>query len=78
MKLLMLLGGLIGFSTGLVFTWANESQWPSMLWRSCLAAYVAGMLLKWWGKIWVQSLAEVTYQKQHAARTAPVNQTTHK
>jgi hypothetical protein len=56
MKYLILIGGFIGFSIGLLFGWAFESPYPSMLWKSCMAAYVAGWLMKWWGGMWAKSL----------------------
>lgn len=56
MKFLILIGGVIGFSIGLLFGWAFESSYPSVLWKSCMAAYVAGWLMKWWGGMWAKSL----------------------
>ena len=56
MKFLILIGGIIGFSIGLLFGWAFESPYPSVLWKSCMAAYAAGWLMKWWGGMWAKSL----------------------
>ena len=58
MKLLMILGGLIGLIIGIVFGIVQESRWPSILWRASIAAYIAGMLMRWWGRVWVKSLHE--------------------
>ncbi len=56
MKALLLIGGLLGFGIGLVFSWAQESAWPSCLWHACLAAYLASQLLRWWGRAWRRNL----------------------
>jgi hypothetical protein len=58
MKKLMMLGGLLGFSTGLVFGLACGSSWPSVIWRASVAALGAGWLIRWWGRVWVRSLRE--------------------
>lgn len=58
MKLLLLIGGLLGFGIGLVVSWIQESSWPACLWHACLAAYLAGLLMRWWGRAWHRSLAE--------------------
>ena len=59
MKLMMMLGGLLGFGIGLTFGLAQESAWPAVIWRSSAAALCAGLLLRWWGKLWIKSLHEV-------------------
>lgn len=56
MKFLILIGGIVGFGIGILFGWAFESSYPSVLWKSCMAAYISGWLMKWWGNMWVKSL----------------------
>jgi hypothetical protein len=58
MKKLMMLGGLLGFSTGLVIGLACGASWPSVMWRASVAALGAGWLVRWWGGVWVRSLRE--------------------
>ena len=58
MKLLLLIGGLLGFGIGFLFSWVQDSSWPCCLWHACLAAYVASLLMRWWGRAWRKSLAE--------------------
>jgi hypothetical protein len=70
MKKLMMLGGLLGFSTGLGFGLANGSSWPSVIWRASVAALCAGWLIRWWGGVWVRSLSE-SYADNLAAAPAP-------
>ena len=68
MKLIMVLGGAIGFSIGLGFSWAQGSAWPSVLWRAALAALVAGILLRWWGRLWIKCLQDSHRERQAAAK----------
>ena len=70
MKLLMILGGCIGFGIGVSFGIASESGWPSTLWRAALTAYLAGLLMRWWGSLWMKSLKQVLLEKQAAALKA--------
>lgn len=68
MKLLMIIGGLIGFLIGISMGWARQNDWSSMLWRAALAAYLCGLLFRWWGGIWLRSLREVGEQRLATAR----------
>jgi hypothetical protein len=36
--------------------WPGNCPWPTVLWRACVAALVAGMLARWWGRIWLTGL----------------------
>lgn len=74
MKLLMILGGCIGFGIGVAFGLASESGWPSTLWRAALTAYLAGLLMRWWGSLWMSSLKQVLLEKQAAAQKAEEQQ----
>jgi len=67
----MILGGVLGFAMGLLFSWAQQGTWPASLWHACLAAYLAGMLMRWWGNAWRKSLAASLNERQTF-----VNQTT--
>lgn len=64
MKALLLIGGLLGFGIGLIFSWAQEGAWPSCLWHACLAAYLGGQLLRWWGRAWRRNLEMVLSDNQ--------------
>jgi hypothetical protein len=79
MKSLLLIGGLLGFGIGFAFSWMEENGWPSMLWHSCLSAYVTGLLFRWWGRAWVRGLdSAISERRMHGAtaRFAPANKTT--
>ncbi|HTD65788.1 MAG TPA: hypothetical protein VK846_04560 [Candidatus Limnocylindria bacterium] len=69
MKSLMILGGLIGLSIGLLFGLADSGQWPAALWRACAAALIGGVMLRWWGRVWVRSLRDAA-EKRLAAPPA--------
>lgn len=66
MKLLLLIGGLLGFSIGLLFSWAEEGSGGLCLFHACLAAYITASLLRWWGIAWRKSLAEALHERQSA------------
>jgi hypothetical protein len=71
MKLLLLFGGLLGFSIGWLFSWAEESPGATCLWHACLAAYLAAVLMRWWGQSWRKSLVEALQERQ--SKTEPLN-----
>jgi hypothetical protein len=56
MKLLMIWGGLIGFGIGILAGLAQGCAWPELFWRASVAALVAGVVLRWWGRVWLRSL----------------------
>lgn len=77
MKKLMILGGLLGFLIGLVFGLVQGSSWPSIVWKASVATLLAGLLVRWWGRIWVRSLHESYEARLHPpsvpAAAAPKN-----
>jgi hypothetical protein len=64
MKLLLVMGGMLGFGIGLLFSWAEQSSGPSCLWHGCLAAYLTAILMRWWGGAWRKSLMESMRERQ--------------
>jgi hypothetical protein len=67
MKKLMITGGMAGFAIGISAGMAQNSSWSSILVRASVAAVVGGFLLRWWGQVWFNGLAEVHQQKLAAA-----------
>jgi hypothetical protein len=67
MKLLLVIGGMLGFGIGLLLSWAEQSSGPSTIWHACLAAYVTALLMRWWGRTWRQGLADALREKQASA-----------
>ena len=47
-------------------------MWPSSLWRACLTAYAAAVLMKWWGNAWRKSL-EASIREREALPEPPIN-----
>ncbi len=68
MKSLMILGACLGFGIGVSVGLLQQSDWPSILWRSAVAAYGAGWLMRWWGGVWLQGLKEVGEERLAAAQ----------
>lgn len=66
MKLLVLIGGIVGFAVGLVSGVLAGCSWPTTIWHACLATCVAALLVRWWGRIWIQSLKQ-SYREHIAA-----------
>jgi hypothetical protein len=65
MRLMMILGGLFGFIIGVAFSTLQECTWPSIIWRASLTAYLAGILMRWWGRLWIKCLKQA-YQERLA------------
>jgi len=69
MKSLMLIGALSGSFIGAAFSLNREDSWPTIIWHACAAAYLGGLLLRWWGHAWRKSLAQSIEERKHAAST---------
>lgn len=63
MKILMILGGLLGFLIGASFGLAQTSAWPDALWRASVTALAGGLLLRWWGRMWIQCFVQAQQEK---------------
>ena len=69
MKLMMILGGLIGFVVSLgAGLLQEEVSWPALLGRACVAALLSGWLLRWWSHQWLRSLNEANRLRWLKAR----------
>jgi uncharacterized membrane protein YjjB (DUF3815 family) len=67
MKAFIILGAIIGFLTGAGFGLANNSPWPNALWHACAAALAAGILTRWWSRVWIHSLQDSRDQQRRQA-----------
>ncbi|MSU62202.1 MAG: hypothetical protein EXS31_07380 [Pedosphaera sp.] len=70
MKTLMLAGSLLGFAIGFGFSSVQNASSPQALWRGCLAACGATILMRWWGRLWLKSLREAYLQRQASEEAA--------
>lgn len=75
MKILMLLGGMVGFLAGLGFGLAQTSAWPDAFWRASVTALAGGLLLRWWGRMWIRCLVQAQEEKLAAAAAAAATTT---
>ena len=76
MKKLMIMGGLIGFLIGIVFSSASLGLTsPTVLFRASVAAAVGGLLLRWWGRLWIRCIGQVQAERLalETAQIAPAN-----
>lgn len=64
MKKLMILGGLVGFAIGSGLGVAvRGASSPSTILRAALAAAAGGLLMRWWGTVWVNSVREASLER---------------
>ena len=76
MKLLTILGALIGFSVGVSIGVARGNEWSGIFWRATLSAVASGLLLRWWGNLWIQCLAASNRDRaEQAAKAATATPT---
>ncbi len=68
MKLMMILGGLLGFTVSLAFGLTREGSWPAMLARACFSALILGWISRWWSHLWLRSLQESNRHRREQAR----------
>jgi hypothetical protein len=73
MKLLLIIGGILGFGIGLLFSWAEQSSGATCIWHACLAAYLTAVLMRWWGAAWRKGLAESLRERQNAGAFNPAS-----
>lgn len=58
MKKMMMMGGLMGFSIGVVLGLVKGVTWPELFLRACVATLLSGLLVRWWARLWITSLKE--------------------
>ncbi|MGB1054940.1 MAG: hypothetical protein ACPG4V_14225 [Limisphaerales bacterium] len=68
MKHLMILGGMIGFMGSGILSWMAREEAMWLLIKACLATCIGGLMLRWWGQLWLSSL-KVAVQEEMAQQT---------
>ncbi|HUI06951.1 MAG TPA: hypothetical protein VL486_08075 [Verrucomicrobiae bacterium] len=58
MKKLLLVGGLLGFGIGIGFGLIQGESLPTALLQASVALYAGALLMRWWGRAWIQALEE--------------------
>ena len=56
MKNLMILGGMIGFVGSGILGWMAREETLWILVKASLATCAGGLMLRWWGQLWLSSL----------------------
>ena len=69
MKPLMILGSLVGFMIGSGCSLAGNCPWPIVLWRACVVTLLAGVLARWWGRIWLEGLQSAIENRRRPRST---------
>lgn len=68
MRLVVVLAGAFGFITVLLGSLAWNKPIETSLVNGALSAFVAGILLRWWMKLWISSLEQMSREDEMAAR----------
>jgi hypothetical protein len=71
MKSFMILGAIVGFLIGAGFSLLQNCPWSTALWRACIGALAAGILVRWWSLIWLQGLQAAVEHRRHARPSTP-------
>ena len=67
MKKLMMLGAVVGFTSGALFSLSQGAAWPDVLWRASIVCFASSYLFRWWGRVWLRSLREAQMERLAAA-----------
>jgi hypothetical protein len=63
MRKLMISGALMGFVSGLAFGLVRANSWPVILGRASAASFCAGLLMRWWGRVWLSSFQQSQFER---------------
>lgn len=63
---MLMLGGFIGFGTGVILGVVQSGSWQDLIWKSAIAAYLGGLLMRWWGNLWVKCIKDSETLKRNA------------
>jgi hypothetical protein len=66
MKKLMVLGALVGFSSGLAIGFLQKSPWSEVFWRASILCFLSSFLFRWWGRVWLCSLRQAHDERLRA------------
>ena len=64
MKMMLLVGAMLGFGIGLGFGLVHEKSLPSALVHACVALYIGAMLMRWWGRKWIQAIKDSQQERK--------------
>jgi hypothetical protein len=52
----MISGALMGFVSGVAFGLARANSWPLIVGRASVVSFCSGLLMRWWGRVWLKNL----------------------
>ncbi len=67
MRLVVVMAGAFGFLTVVLGSLVWNKPLETSLVNGAISAFVAGILLRWWMKLWISSLEQVSRQEEMAA-----------
>lgn len=70
MKAIMILGANVGFVLGMGASILGDCSGPVALWHACAAAFVGGLLGRWWGKVLFAGLNDSLEQRRRERAAA--------
>lgn len=70
MRLIVVLAGLFGFFTVMIGSIVREKPLDTSIINGIISALVAGILFRWWIKLWISSLEQVSRQGEISAQKA--------
>ena len=62
-RIMVLLGAFVGFAVGIGFGLARQGDTKWIFLKACVAAYLAALLMRWWGRLWIKSIREMHQEK---------------
>ena len=62
-RIMVLLGAFVGFVVGIGFGLARQGDTKWIFLKACVAAYLAALLMRWWGRLWIKSIREMHQEK---------------
>lgn len=68
MRLVVVMAGAFGFITVLLGSFAWNKPLEVSLVNGTISAFVAGIMLRWWMKLWISSLEQVSRQEEMATQ----------
>ena len=72
----MISGALIGFISGVAFGLVRSNSWPVIVGRASAASFCSGLMMRWWGRVWLRNLRESQSGRLAAAAVKPASPST--
>lgn len=73
----MSIGGLMGFLIGLLPCLAETRLGAEHIWRASVSALGAGLLMRWWGQVWMRNCHQAHLQRAQNAEASQISANSH-